>query len=461
MGKHSSIQMMDQPKVKLRKKRRLFVFCFWIFCIAVVILALGFAYIYKITPVGSHNIIKDVGDWFNNPGNVIFEGRERINILCLGIDENWTQKDIMYTKNARSDTVFVVALSKNKDINIISIPRDTRILISEQYGYDKVNAAYALGGIDQAEKTISAFLGVPIDYYVIIKIEGAKKLVDVIGGISVNVEKDMDYDDTWGHLHIHLKKGWQRLNGDEAVGYARFRHDPEGDWGRIRRQQQVLDALVHEIKKPRNIAKIQDIVNIFKENLETDLITTQMVDAALFYKDVQRKDFKAATITGTDDMTGDISYIIPDEKQKELLVKRMLLGDTTPLPSEIKIEVLNGSNVPGLAGKCAERLRALGYQITNVANADRTDYISTIVIEHKTSGAATDMMKNLLGNFQIEVASSTPTQAATAVSPSSTASPAVAGTPAAEPDITIILGADKKDFNFDLMGSSQPNSRGY
>ncbi|MCL5774039.1 MAG: LCP family protein, partial [Firmicutes bacterium] len=400
MGKHSNIQMIDQPKVKLRKKQRLFFFCFWVFCIAIVILALGFAYIYKITPKGSHNIPNDVWIILTKPsGDLIFENRDRINILCLGIDDNWTQRDIMYTKNARSDTIFVIGLSRNKDINIISIPRDTRTIISEQYGYDKINAAYALGGIDQAKKTISAFLGVPIDYYVILKIEGAKKLVDILGGISVNVEKDMDYDDSWGHLHIHLKKGWQRLNGADAVGYARFRHDPEGDWGRIRRQQQVLDALKNEIKKVKNISKIDKIVKNFKENLKTDLGPGQMVDAALFYKDMQKKDFRTATITGTDDMISGISYIIPDINLKDKLVKKMLLGDTTPLPSEIKIEVLNGSKIPGLAGKCAERLRVLGYQITNVANASRSDYISTIVIEHKTSGAATDMMKNLMGNF--------------------------------------------------------------
>ena len=186
-------------------------------------------------------------------GERVFGNTDRLNVLLLGIDYNHDDKGIIYTKGARSDTMMVVSLSRDaKFLNVVSIPRDTRVYIGEGYGYEKINSAYSYGGVEQAKKTASEFLGVPIQHHVVVKVSGAKDLIDALGGLAIDVEKDMDWDDNWGNLHIHLKKGPQLLNGEQAVGYARFRMDEEGDRGRIRRQQQVIRVLGNKVEGTRN-----------------------------------------------------------------------------------------------------------------------------------------------------------------------------------------------------------------
>ena len=140
-------------------------------------------------------------------GKSVFVGeRKRINLLVLGIDYNHDNKGMIYTKGARSDTMMVASIGDEAQyLNVISVPRDTYTLISESIGSDKINAAFSYGGVKQTRETVSRFLGVPIHYYVIVKVHGAKKIIDALGGLPVDVEKDMDYDDNWGQLHIHLK----------------------------------------------------------------------------------------------------------------------------------------------------------------------------------------------------------------------------------------------------------------
>src|SRR4029079_567203 len=105
-------------------------------------------------------------------------------------------------------------------------------------------------------ETVDQFLGIRIDYYVLVKLGAMQQFVDKIGGVPVDVEKDMDYEDRWGHLFIHLKKGLQTLNGQQMEGYMRFRHDAESDYGRMRRQQPDLRAGLHPLTAPSCAAHV-------------------------------------------------------------------------------------------------------------------------------------------------------------------------------------------------------------
>ena len=197
-------------------------------------------------------------------------------------------------------------------------------------GTDKINAAFSMketGDLDLTRRTVEKFLGIPIDHTIVIKEYAAKKMVDVIGGVTVDVEKDMNYDDNWGHLHIHLKKGLQRLNGEQAVGYVRFRNDEEGDRGRIRRQQQFLDALFKELRKPENLipSRLQGLATTIKENIETSLSAGEIVDLANLYRTFDRKRIQRARIDGEDVNIGGQACIQPDEREKERIVYRMLV----------------------------------------------------------------------------------------------------------------------------------------
>jgi len=381
--------------------RRLVLFSLVTFTLAVVALVGGFAYLQTVPEHGGQGLFFGPGGLYETftraPGERAFQGRARMNILCLGIDYNYDERGIHYTKGARSDTIFVISVdAQGRTLNVVSIPRDTQVLISEEIGYDKVNAAYSYGGIEQAKATVSSFLGIPIDHFVIVRVSGARKLVDAIGGLHVEVEKDMNYDDNWGNLHIHLEKGPQVLNGEQAVGYARFRMDEEGDRGRIRRQQQIMEALVRRLKDPMVVLRLQALVKAVKENVETDFSVLDMLDLTYLYKDFDRTRMKTGAIVGDDADINGVSYIIPYAPENNRIVMELLKEPSDVSRQDLRIEVLNGSGDEVAVGEVAEDLRREGFQVARVAQADRSDYASTVVIDRLGSVAVRTALENLL-----------------------------------------------------------------
>lgn len=336
-------------------------------------------------------------------GERAFKGSERMNVLCLGIDYNRDSRGMAYTKGARSDTMFVVSIdAKGQTLNVVSIPRDCYVYLGDDYGYDKINAAYMYGGIKLTRKVVSEFLGVPIHHYVIIKVSGAAQLVDALGGLVVDVEKNMDYDDNWGNLHIHLKAGEQLLRGDQAVGYARFRMDAESDRGRIRRQQQVMMAVIKRLKDPMVVLRLQSIVKAVKDNIETDFSLMDMLDLTYLYKDFDRKRMKTGVIVGDDTDINGMSCIIPYTPMNEKTVLELLKDPSSLQREDVRIEVLNGSSEEGLEGRIAEYLSKEGFRVVNVGKAKESCEVTTIV-DHLNSAAMRNCLESLLLGCYYEV----------------------------------------------------------
>lgn len=294
----------------------------------------------------------------------VFGNNDRINILVLGLDYNYNDQGILYTKGARSDTIILISLNRDaKYFNVLSIPRDTRVLISEEYGYDKINSAYSYGGVEQTRQTVSNFLGIPIHHHVILKVSGAKEVLDALGGLPIDVEKDMDYDDNWGKLHIHLKKGPQILNGEQAVGYARFRMDEEGDRGRIRRQQQVVRALGRKLKEPALLTRLPDVARVVQKSIDTDLVPLQMVDLANLYSSFDFSRMRSGAIVGDDavDAIG-ASYIEPYEPENRRTVRRLLQDLNWLSKDDLRIRIYYKYAPESLAYNLADHLYDAGFR---------------------------------------------------------------------------------------------------
>lgn len=318
-------------------------------------------------------------------GKRVFGSTERLNILIVGIDYNYNDQGILYTKGARSDTILVMSLSRESNfLNLVSIPRDTQVLIAPDIGYDKINSAYSYGGIEQARETVSDFLGIPIHHHVILKVSGAKEVVDALGGLPIDVEKNMDYDDNWGKLHIHLKKGPQVLDGEQAVGYARFRMDEEGDRGRIRRQQQVVRALGRKLKEPSMLSRLDELARVVKQNLDTDLTLMQMVDLANLYSSFNFSKMRTASIVGDDAMDANgISFILPYEPENRRTVRRLLQDHDWLQKDDLRIRILYKKAPSYLAYDLADRLYESGFrgvQVEALAWSDDTDTESTHLV---------------------------------------------------------------------------------
>lgn len=373
-------------------------------------------------------------------GERAFKGNERMNILCLGIDYNRDSRGMAYSKGARSDTIFVISIdSKGQTLNVVSIPRDCYVYLGDAYGYDKINAAYMYGGIDLAKKVVSDFLGVPIQHYVIIRVQGAKELVDALGGLVIDVEKDMDYDDNWGNLHIHLKAGEQLLRGEQAVGYARFRMDAESDRGRIRRQQQVMAAVIRRLKDPLAVLRLQSIVKAVKQNIETDFSLLDMLDLTYLYKDFDRKRMKTGVIVGDDTDINGMSCIIPYAPVNEKTVLELLKDPSNLQRGDVRLEVLNGSSEEGLEGKVAEYLTREGFKVVKLGVSEQP-YEVTTIYDHLDSIAIRSSLEHTLigSHYIVEPLSSNQREA----------------------DITIIVGQDRADYQAGQSLKS-PRERNY
>ena len=236
-----------------------------------------------------------------------YGGSDVQHIMVMGVDQRADD-------GGRSDTLMLVSVDKKKDkAAILSIPRDMRVAI-EGNGYDKINHAYAFGGEKLTKKTLESVLGTQIDHYVLVDIKAFRRMIDAIGGVDLNVEKRMYYEDPWddnGGLVIDLYPGQQHLDGERAMEYVRYR-DEEGDVGRIRRQQKFMLALLGEVVSPQIITHLPELTKEMSSLLQTDMSASELTKLAAMLQQVRRNGVKSQIFSGTPLFYGGISYWIPN-----------------------------------------------------------------------------------------------------------------------------------------------------
>lgn len=244
---------------------------------------------------------------------------DKVNIMVLGVDRR--NEDI-----GRSDTLFVVTADpKASQLSILSVPRDTRVMIPE-HGYDKINHAYSLGGHALTEKTVEKLLNMPIDHYVLIDFKAFYKIIDALGGIDIYVDERMYYEDPWddgGGLVIDIKPGLQHMDGKTAIQYVRYR-GKTGDIGRIERQQKFLKAVMDRVSSPAVLMKIPAIISQVSEAVETDLSMGDMFSLATMFKDAKDNGMRAYMVPGEPVYINNINYWMPNvEALREQMANQM------------------------------------------------------------------------------------------------------------------------------------------
>ncbi len=249
----------------------------------------------------------------------IIHSDDYVDFLVLGIDS-------AEGVNARADSINLIRVdfSKNK-IGILSIPRDLYVDIPGR-GKDKINHSHFFGGPELTCKTVSNLLGINIKYYVELNFPMFMKLIDEIGGVDVQVDKPMHYDDYAGNLHIHLQPGVRKLSGYEAMGFVRFRKDYMSDWGRIERQQVFFRSLFNELAKPSNFAKYPIIISNISTYISTNLGPTDIVRLSLRGASIFKYgEVKVGHIPGSDIRINGIYYTIFDKKDLRKVLKETIL----------------------------------------------------------------------------------------------------------------------------------------
>ncbi|MBN2795455.1 MAG: LCP family protein [Clostridia bacterium] len=241
---------------------------------------------------------------------------DRVNVLLFGTD------------GERADTLIFLSYSKKShDITMVTVPRDTKHEVEgmNALGQDKINAVYCfgnnMGGSDNQVKAIESILGVPIHYYIRVSYNGLKAVVDAIGGIEINVHRDMNYDDSWAdpELHIHLNQGLQVLNGDKAMQYIRWRKNNDGSGDSdLARQQRQQEFILKVIKKSFGL----DIVKVI--GVTYDYVKTNMSKEDVLYYGSELIGFDFSTVN-RHVLPGeaDMKYYYQDVEATKLLMQQI------------------------------------------------------------------------------------------------------------------------------------------
>jgi LCP family protein required for cell wall assembly len=341
-----------------------------------------------------------------------------INLLIVGTDNVEGSK--------RSDVISVVHINPDQtQLNVLAIPRDTRVAIPG-YGISKINHAYAYGGITLLKQTISEFLSIPIDDYVVVNEQGVIAIIDALGGVPVTIDADMAYDDHAGNLHIHFKKGDHTLTGQDLVHYLRFRNDSQGDIGRIARQQQVMRQLMKTVGRLDTVWMTPTIIRMMANSVQTDLSFKQITRwVTIFYQNWQSMTIQFNTVPGSIRLIDGVSYWRPNmvyldsvisqtftdyhdtvadnrrfsPNQIKRISQHIQLDDAQDIAqkSPITIEVLNGNGVAGLAIKTADFLKSLQLNVVKIDNSESFDYDTTLIVDWKGNIEKSLRLATMLG----------------------------------------------------------------
>ena len=365
-----------------------------------------------------------------------------------------------------TDTIIVATYDpKNQSASLLSIPRDTFVGKNPQTGtaMDKINTLY----LKSPEKTltkVNEITGLDIKYYMVIDNEALIKLVDVIGGVEFNVPIDMVYDDDSQDLHINLKAGMQKLDGNKAEQLLRYRHgnlDKKtgrylgtypaeyggNDYGRMRTQREFMIETVKQTIQAKNILKVKEIIDIAYEYIETNLSISTIKDYVPYAVNINIDAIQSAVLPGgsygpTTKPSYPLWFFIPDKKETAKLIKELYSNNSESEEetetdnsstnttnsnvskteaSKIKIEILNGSGSSESLEKLKKALSTKGYKVTKTTSTNDTAK-TTIINKSDIDTEFIDNIKSILGTEN--------------VSSNSVSSSDV--------DITIILGKDYK-----------------
>lgn len=233
-----------------------------------------------------------------------FSGRGTVNVLVVGLDD--------VRGSSRTDTIALAIFDEaNTSLKIASIPRDSRVEIPGR-SLDKINHAYVYGGIDLLSETIEKLTGLTVDYFVKVNYKTFPKLIDLIGGIDIDVDKKLVYRDRSAKLFINIPKGRQHMDGKTALGYVRFRNDQLGDIGRVKRQQKFMNTVIDKLRSPDIIPKIPSLIDEVVEAVDTDLTTFEALRLLKFANSLSPERIKMFMAPGKSGFSKNISYWLLD-----------------------------------------------------------------------------------------------------------------------------------------------------
>ena len=362
-----------------------------------------------------------------------WDGNERVTILLMGLDyRDWERGE----GPSRTDSMMLVTLDPlTHTAGMLSVPRDLWVEIPG-YGHGRVNTAYFLGeqdrlpggGPELAVKTVEKFMGVPIQYYVQIDFGAFVKMVDEIGGVELTVYEEIYIDPIGKDNTVLLQPGNYRFDGELTLAYARVRYTEGGDFDRATRQQQVAmgirDQVLELSNLPGLLASIPALYQDLTEGIRTNLAVDQMVALGMLALQVSPDSVARAVIAPPEMVTfetviyaGEEAKVLKPVPDKIRLLRDEVFTATGAIGPSIQAEtpreaaelegsnlaVLNGAGEEGLAGRYADALTELGFNVTLIANADRLDYPTTRIVDYTGNPYTVQYLVDLMDLTQSQV----------------------------------------------------------
>lgn len=421
-----------EARKKKRRRKRIVVSIITIF---IVLIFGGLFYAYSfISGLKTNNLGTGIPPASKN---------DSINVLVLGMDIG--DADIEGNKGIRrSDTIMVFNYNPNtKKSNIVSIPRDTLIEVDayldtgEYKKYWKINSAYVLGGEEEVISHVESLLDININYIVEIDYNAFRSIVDAIGGVEMTIEQDMFYDDDSQDLHINFKAGETvLLDGKKAEEFFRWRQNNDGtglangDLDRIKNQQLFISKLLDKVMSPSIVFKAPKILNAISENVETNMPAKELVSLGMKIMRLKPSDIIMTTLQGEPQYIYGESFLVADKEYNMDLINSLSSSDpssssniTTIKREDLKVIVLNGTNISGLASTARDKLLARGYENVEVGNS--TEAVNKSVIQTNNKDLK-DLLKSDIDIEKIEK---------------------ISGSEYKDYDIVILLGEDYNLFN--------------
>lgn len=430
--------MVRRQSAKKRRKIPLWVWLGWGSVAAVSATAVAFVAV-SLTSAPLQQRVLSAADaaFFNQGGKDAFsrsllqvpEVSKPVNILLLGIKTNLSdvknsdgvsRKQTGYdaevdSLDGLSDTIMVLRFDpQTKRTIVLGIPRDTKIERTG-FGNEKINAVDQQSGPAAAAKEVSKVLGgVAIDRYIRVNNLGVAKLVDELGGVTVTVPKDIKYQDDSQHFYVNLKAGKQHLDGLKLLGLLRYRHDANGDIGRMQRQQMVFKALLEQSLNPMTMARMPQLFSVIQSHVDTNLTVEELLALGGF--SMQNGKSKMQMLMMPGDYNGDgkhgTSYWLPDEKGIQNMMARYFDRGTIeleqPKVENLRINIQDTSHFPDATTRLIKRLNKAGYQNVHLDPAPKIkeDLTTSQFIAQKGNPEVAEGLAQLLGIGEVKVESS-------------------------------------------------------
>lgn len=312
----------EHTKAKTRQRKQIYVIITAITLLMIMIVGLFCGRLVKNGLTLRGMLMTSIGQQEEDIQNL-----EPLYCLVMGISEDISTE--------LTDTIMLCAyFPQEQKVSILSIPRDTFIGDDKDNttSYDKINALYQKSPENTLE-AVRKLTGVDVRNYVVINNNALEKVIDAVGGIYFDVPIDMWYDDPTQDLHIYINKGYQLLNGENAVKVLRFRHNNdmstypkeygEQDLGRMRTQREFIKAAANQILSSNNILKLNEILEIVFDNIQTNLSISELIKYIPSATEFNVENMKTEALPGVADYLGALSFFIVDENQSEQMVSSL------------------------------------------------------------------------------------------------------------------------------------------